>query len=569
MMTVSHDVLIVGGGLAGLRAAVGLCDRYDVALLSKVHPIRSHSIAAQGGINAALANNPDSRDDTWEKHAFDTIKGSDYLADQDAVEVMCREAPGIVYEMEHWGCPFSRFPDGSIAQRPFGGAGYPRTCYSTDLTGHVLLNTLYERAVMKGVRVYPEWYVTALATDDGVCHGVAAFDLMNGEIVPITAKATVFATGGYGRVYFYSTNALINTGSGIGIAYKAGVPLKDMEFVQFHPTGLIGTNILMTEACRGEGGYLVNNRGERFMERYAPKAMELAPRDIVSRSIQTEINEGRGFDHPLGTYIKLDLTHLGEKKVLAKLPGIRKICIDFIGIDPIREPIPIMPCQHYSMGGIDTNARTGTEVRGFFAAGECACVSVHGGNRLGGNSLLETIVFGKIAAGEVDEYLTREAVSPKRETVLRAARETDGKIAALAAGGKEKAFSLHGELARTMSANVGIFRERAEMERALEEIGRIRERYREVGVSSPDRHMNYELMNALELEYMIEVAHTIARGALLREESRGAHSRRDFPKRDDEKWLKHTIARTTGDGTCNTSFRDVTITRYQPMERVY
>ncbi len=569
MTALSHDVLIVGGGLAGLRAAVGLCDKYDVALLSKVHPIRSHSIAAQGGINAALANNPDSRDDTWEKHTFDTIKGSDYLADQDAVEVMCREAPGIVYEMEHWGCPFSRFPDGSIAQRPFGGAGYPRTCYSTDLTGHVLLNTLYERAVMKGVRVYPEWYVTALATDDGACHGVAAFDLMNGEIVPIAAKATVFATGGYGRVYFYSTNALINTGSGIGIAYKAGVPLKDMEFVQFHPTGLIGTNILMTEACRGEGGYLFNNRGERFMERYAPKAMELAPRDIVSRSIQTEINEGRGFDHPLGTYIKLDLTHLGEKKILAKLPGIRKICIDFIGIDPIREPIPIMPCQHYSMGGIDTNERTETEVRGFFAAGECACVSVHGGNRLGGNSLLETIVFGKIAAGAVDEYLSRESVSPKEEAVLRAARETDGKMAALAAGGKEKTFSLHGELARTMSTNVGIFRQQAEMEKALEDIGRIAERYRDVGVSSPDRHMNYELMNAVELEYMIEVAHTIAHGALLREESRGAHSRRDFPKRDDEKWLRHTIARIGGDGGVGISFRDVTITRYQPMERVY
>ena len=569
MTGLSHDVLIVGGGLAGLRAAVGLCDKYDVALLSKVHPIRSHSIAAQGGINAALANNPDSRDDTWEKHAFDTIKGSDYLADQDAVEVMCREAPGIVYEMEHWGCPFSRFPDGSIAQRPFGGAGYPRTCYSTDLTGHVLLNTLYERAVMKGVRVYPEWYVTALATHDGVCHGVAAFDLMNGEIVPITAKATVFATGGYGRVYFYSTNALINTGSGIGIAYKAGVPLKDMEFVQFHPTGLIGTNILMTEACRGEGGYLVNNRDERFMERYAPKAMELAPRDIVSRSIQTEINEGRGFDHPLGTYIKLDLTHLGEKKILAKLPGIRKICIDFIGIDPIREPIPIMPCQHYSMGGIDTNARTETGVPGFFAAGECACVSVHGGNRLGGNSLLETIVFGKMAAGAVDEYLSRETVSPKDEIVLRAARETDGKMTALTAGGKEKTFALHGELARTMSTNVGIFRERAEMEKALEEIGRIGERYRDIGVSSPDRHMNYELMNAVELEYMIEVAHTIAHGALLREESRGAHSRRDFPKRDDETWLRHTIARMNGDGSVGISFRDVTITRYQPMERVY
>jgi len=482
---------------------------------------------------------------------------------------MCREAPGIVYEMEHWGCPFSRFPDGSIAQRPFGGAGYPRTCYSTDLTGHVLLNTLYERAVMMGVTVYPEWYVTALATDDGVCHGVVAFDLMNGQIVPIAAKATIFATGGYGRVYFYSTNALINTGSGIGIAYKAGVPLKDMEFVQFHPTGLIGTNILMTEACRGEGGYLVNNKGERFMEKYAPKAMELAPRDIVSRSIQTEINEDRYFEHPLGKYIKLDLTHLGEKKILAKLPGIRKICLDFIGIDPILEPIPIMPCQHYSMGGIDTNARTATEVQGFFAAGECACVSVHGGNRLGGNSLLETIVFGKIAAGAIDEYLSSGAAVPKEKIVIRRAGDLEARIAALVSGGTEKTFVLHGELAKTMSANVGIFRQRTETEKALEEIGRIKERYRNVGISSPSRHMNYELMNAIELEYMLDVAHTIALGAFLREESRGAHFRTDFPKRDDEKWLKHTIARMADGTNPDISFRDVSITRYKPMERVY
>ena len=277
---------------------MGLCETYDVAVLSKVHPIRSHSIAAQGGINAALANNPDAKDDTWEKHAFDTVKGSDYLADQDAVEIMCREAPKIVYEMEHWGCPFSRFPDNTIAQRPFGGAGYPRTCYSTDITGHVLLNTLYERAVSRGVKVYPEWFVLALVTEDGQCHGVIAFDLIRGEIVPILAKVTLFATGGYGRVYYNSTNALINTGSGIGVAYKAGVPVKDMEFVQFHPTTLIGTNILMTEACRGEGGYLINNKGERFMKDYVATAMELAPRDIVSRSIQTEIDEGRGFEHP-------------------------------------------------------------------------------------------------------------------------------------------------------------------------------------------------------------------------------------------------------------------------------
>ncbi|MBP1748270.1 MAG: succinate dehydrogenase subunit [Deltaproteobacteria bacterium] len=569
MITRAHDVIIVGGGLAGLRAAVGLCEKYDVALLSKVHPVRSHSIAAQGGINAALGNNPDSADDSWEKHAFDTIKGSDYLADQDAVEIMCREAPEIVYEMEHWGCPFSRFSNGSIAQRPFGGAGYPRTCYSTDLTGHVLLNTLFEKAVSLGVKIYPEWHVTALAIDRNTCHGVAAFDLMNGELVSLTAKATLFATGGYGRVYFYSTNALINTGSGIGMAYKAGVPLKDMEFVQFHPTGLIGTNILMTEACRGEGGYLINAKGERFMEKYAPRAMELAPRDIVSRSIQTEINEGRCFEHPLGNYIRLDLMHLGEKKIREKLPGIRKICIDFIGIDPIREPIPIMPCQHYSMGGIDTDATTSTDVQGFFAAGECACVSVHGGNRLGGNSLLETIVFGKIAAGSIDKYLSAAALAPEKDICLKAARAVEMKIKKLLAGGQEKTFQLHGELAKTMSAYVGIFREHNDIKKAIEEIKMLKERYRNVGISSPSMHMNYELMNAIELEYMFDVAHSIAHGALLREESRGAHSRTDFPKRDDEKWLKHSIAGIAKDGVPEISYRNVAITRYKPMERTY
>ncbi|MEN6617748.1 MAG: FAD-dependent oxidoreductase [Syntrophorhabdus sp.] len=569
MNTRSHDVLIVGGGLAGLRAAIGLTGKYDVALLSKVHPIRSHSIAAQGGINAALANNPDGADDTWEKHTFDTIKGSDYLADQDAVEIMCREAPGIVYEMEHWGCPFSRNPDGTIAQRPFGGAGYPRTCYSTDLTGHVLLNTLFEKAVQLGVKIYYEWYVTALATDDETCHGAVAFDLIHGEITSITAKAVMFATGGYGRVYFYSTNALINTGSGIGMAYKAGVPLKDMEFVQFHPTGLIGTNILMTEACRGEGGYLVNAKGERFMEKYAPKALELAPRDIVSRSIQMEINEGRCFEHPLGNYIRLDLVHLGEEKIIERLPGIRKICIDFIGIDPVKEPIPIMPCQHYSMGGIDTDATCATRVNGFFAAGECACVSVHGANRLGGNSLLETIVFGKIAAQSIDTYLSSGNIQSKSDVVERRAKEIEKKIGGLLGGGKEKTFLLHGELAKTMSTYVGIFRQRDEIKKALEEIDTVRNRYRDIGISSRSLHMNYELLNAIELEHMLNVAHTISLGALTREESRGAHFRNDFAKRDDTTWLKHTIASISENSDHAISFRDVTMTRYTPKERTY
>jgi len=565
----NHDIIIVGGGLAGLRAAVGLCEKYDVAILSKVHPIRSHSIAAQGGINASLANHPEGKDDSWEKHTFDTIKGSDYLADQHAVEIMCKEAPVIVYEMEHWGCPFSRFEDGSIAQRPFGGAGYPRTCYSADITGHVLLNTLYERAVSKGVKVYSEWFAIALVIDNGQCHGVIAFDLINGKIVPVKSKVTVFATGGYGRVYQYSTNALINTGSGIGIAYKAGVPVKDMEFVQFHPTGLIGTNILITEACRGEGGYLINNKNERFMEKYAPKAMELAPRDIVSRSIQTEIDEGRGFDHPLGKYIKLDLRHLGAQKIMEKLPGIRKICIDFIGIDPIYEPIPIMPCQHYSMGGIDTNEKAETEIKGFYAAGECACVSVHGANRLGGNSLLETIVFGKLSAFAIDEYLSGNNVSPEEKPLNAKLNEIETHIKKIANNTGERPFSILSDLSKNMSSNVGIFRKKDELALVLEKIMEIKERYKNVHISSSSLHMNYELLNAIELGYMIEVAHTIALGAYLREESRGAHFRRDFSSRNDEKWLKHTIARFGADGNPEISFKEVVITRYQPMERKY
>jgi succinate dehydrogenase / fumarate reductase flavoprotein subunit len=564
-----HDVLIVGGGLAGLRAAVGLCDKYNVGLLSKVYPIRSHSIAAQGGINAALANNPNGKDDTWEKHAFDTTKGSDYLADQNAVEIMCQEAIKIVYEMEHWGCPFSRFPDGSIAQRPFGGAGYPRTCYSTDLTGHVLLNTLNERATAKGVKFYPEWFVIALVTDEGSCHGVIALDLKSGEIIPIRAKTTLFATGGYGRVYFYSTNALINTGSGIGIAYKAGVPIKDMEFVQFHPTALIGTNILMTEACRGEGGYLTNKDGERFMQRYVPTAMELAPRDIVSRCIQTEINEGRGFEHPLGKYINLDLRHLGAQKILEKLPGIRNICIDFIGIDPILEPIPIMPCQHYSMGGIDTNENCETDIKGFYAAGECACVSVHGANRLGGNSLLDTIVFGKLASFAIDAYLKNTDVTLDEKLLLRKKEEMEKKIHTLIHDGTEKPYTILSDLSKIMSSNVGIFRIKEELEQAVQDIGAVKERYKNVHVSSPKLHMNHELLNAIELEYMLEVAHTIALGASLREESRGAHFRRDFNSRNDADWLKHTIARIDKDGKPAISSKKVVITNFQPMERKY
>jgi succinate dehydrogenase / fumarate reductase flavoprotein subunit len=560
-----HDILIVGGGLTGLRAAVGLCDRFNVGLISKVYPTRSHSIAAQGGLNAALTNNPDSRDDSWEKHTFDTVKGSDYLADQDAVEIMCKEAINIVYEMEHWGCPFSRFPDGSIAQRPFGGAGYPRTCYSADITGHVLLNTLYERAVAKGVKIYPEWFVTALCIDDGRCHGVVALDMRTGELIPVRAGVTFFGTGGYGRVFQHSTNALINTGSGIGMAYQAGLPLEDMEFVQFHPTSLIGTNILMTEGCRGEGAYLLNNQGERFMQRYVPSAMELAPRDIVSRCIQTEMDEGRGFEHPLGRYIQLDLRHLGEKKIQERLTGIRKISIDFIGIDPVHEPIPVMP-----MGGIDVDKRCASEIRGFYAGGECSCVSVHGANRLGGNSLLDTIVFGKLAAQAIGEDLAGGGIPrPDEKPLLRLKDEVEEKLRRLAASGGEKPYRIHAELGTVMNEKVGIFRNRQELEQALNKLIELKERYRNVGVSSAARHMNYELTNSLELGYTLDVAHTIILGAILREESRGAHFRTDFKTRNDGDWLKHTIARMGDDGSPVISFKDVVITRYQPVERKY
>ena len=566
---ITHDILIVGGVLTGLRAAVGLCDKYNVGLISKVYPLRSHSIAAQGGINASLANNPEGRDDTWEKHTFDTVKGSDYLGDQNAIEIMCKEAPKIVYEMEHWGCPFSRFPDGTIAQRPFGGGGFPRTCFSTDITGHSLLNTLYERAVYKNVKIYPEWFVTGLCVENGQCHGVIVLDIHSGELIPVRAKVTVFGTGGYGRVYRNSTNALINTGSGIGMAYNAGVGLKDMEFVQFHPTTLIGTNILMTEGCRGEGGYLFNNKGERFMKSYVPTAMELAPRDIVSRCIQTEINEGRGFDHPLGKYIQLDLRHLGEKKILERLPGIHSICIDFIGIDPVKEPIPIMPSQHYSMGGIDVNEKGASEIKGFYAAGECACVSVHGANRLGGNSLLDTIVFGKLTAQAIDKELSEHDLKPEENYLLKLEENVEKKINRLTKPGGERPYKLAADLGAVMSEKVGIFRTKDELAQALDEVTKIKERYRNVSVSSTDKHMNYELHNALELDYMLEVAHTIVLGALLREESRGAHFRRDFDTRNDTNWLKHTIAKMGNDLEPVISYKDVVITRYQPMERKY
>ncbi len=564
---ISHDILVVGGGLAGLAAALNSDPCLSVAVISKVHPLRSHSVAAQGGINAALGNNPDGKDDTWERHAFDTIKGSDYLADQNSAELMCEKAIPAIYELDALGVPFSRFPGGVIAQRPFGGAGFPRTCYAADRTGLVILHTLYEHSIRKKVKFYNEWFVTRLVVHDGQCLGVVVFDLATGEIFPVQARAVIFATGGYGRVYLKTTNAFINHGSGVGMAYQAGVPIKDLEFVQFHPTSLLGKNILITEGARGEGGYLVNNEGKRFMEDYAPSAMELAPRDIVARAIQTEIDKGKGFENE---YVHLDLRHLGAEKIKKRLPGIREICINFASLDPIDTPIPIQPAQHYSMGGIDVDEDCASQVKGFFAAGECACVSVHGANRLGGNSLLETVVFGKIAGEEASKRVRQIGLEAKAEKILsKEALVQESRIQGWMR--KESGIKVHRLLDRVkniMSDRVGIFRNRKDLADALEEISIAREDYKNVYISGDCLRYSQALVNIVEFESMLDLAEVIARGALNREETRGSHFRNDFSKRDDKKWLKHTLI-TFEDGKPRISYKDVQVDKYEPKERKY
>ncbi len=563
----SQDILVVGGGLAGLAAALVSDPQLNVAVLSKVHPLRSHSVAAQGGINAALGNNPEGRDDSWEKHAFDTIKGSDYLADQDIAELMCERAVSTIYELEHLGVPFSRFPGGVIAQRPFGGAGFPRTCYAADRTGLVILHTLYEQSIKRQVKFYNEWLVTKLVVKDGRCLGVVVYDLARGEVMPVKARAVIFATGGYGRVYQRTTNAFINHGSGIGIAYKAGIPLKDIEFVQFHPTSLYDTNILITEGARGEGGYLVNNKGKRFMEDYASSAMELAPRDIVARAIQTEIEKGNGFEDE---YVYLDLRLLGEKKIKKRLPGIREICINFAGIDPVEKPIPIQPAQHYSMGGIDVNAQCASIVEGFYAAGECACISIHGANRLGGNSLLDTVVFGKIAGEEAskavkgskelkddEKMLLDEALGMKKKIQEWQTKDSG-----------ERVHRLLNRLKVIMSDRVGMFRNKKDLSKAMEKISEIRDDYKRIYISGQCLRYSQELVNIIEFDSMLDLAEVITLGALNREETRGSHFRVDFKDRNDKDWLKHTLV-TLKDGKPRVSYKNVNISKYEPKVRTY
>lgn len=564
---ISQDILVVGGGLAGLAAALSSDPQLKVAVISKVHPLRSHSVAAQGGINAALGNTPDGRDDSWESHAFDTIKGSDYLADQDVAELMCERAIKTIYELEHLGVPFSRFPGGVIAQRPFGGAGLPRTCYASDRTGLVMLHTLFEQSLKKQIRFYNEWLVTKLVVKDGKCLGVVVHDLTKGEIIPVKARSVIFATGGYGRVYQRTTNAYINHGSGIGIAYRGGVPLKDMEFVQFHPTSLYGKNILITEGARGEGGYLVNNKGERFMADYAPSAMELAPRDIVARAIQTEIDKGNGFE---GQCMHLDLRHVGEAKIKKRLPGIREICIDFAGLDPVETPIPIQPAQHYSMGGIDVDKKCASCVEGFYAAGECACMSIHGANRLGGNSLLDTVVFGRIAGEEASNYVKEcEETGDSEKILLDEAQQVKRRVEEwMNKDSGEKVHLLLNRLKAIMSDKVGIFREKKDLAEALERIRELREDYKRVKISGNCLRYSQEIVNIFEFESMLDLTEVITLGALNREETRGSHFRLDFQKRNDRDWLKHTLV-TWKEGEPQASYKGVTINKYKPVERKY
>ena len=561
-----HDVLVVGAGCAGMRAAIEAHDTgANVGVISKLHPTRSHSGAAEGGINAALGNTAEDSPDT---HAFDTVKGSDYLGDQDAIEILATEAPGDIYQLEHWGAVFSRNAEGRLDQRPFGAAGSPRTVYAADITGHVLIQVLYEqlqRRMTAGLAVYEEYFAFRLVIDDGRCTGVICWDLLNGGVKLISGKAVILATGGVGRLYRATTNAYACTGDGMAMALRCGLPLKDMEFMQFHPTTMYPSGILITEGCRGEGGYLINKEGERFMQRYAPNALELASRDVVSRSETTEIEAGRGVNGS----VFLDLRHLGPEKILTKLPGSRELAITYAGVDPIYAPIPVRPGAHYHMGGIETDNWGLSEIEGLYASGEAACVSVHGANRLGGNSLMETITFGRRSGQAAAEYaLSAPAVNGAGEPARADAERWVRAILDNREG--ERPWAIRDELGQSMLENFGVFRHTEKMEAQVELISGLRERY-ERGVVVEDKGdvFNSDLTQAIELGYLLDLAACMLQAGMAREESRGAHSRpHDFPDRDDERFLKHSITRWT-DGGPELSYKDVRFTRWAPMERTY
>jgi succinate dehydrogenase / fumarate reductase, flavoprotein subunit len=556
-----HDVIVLGAGLAGMRAALeaARCGA-DVAIVTKVHPIRSHSSAAQGGINAAIGEG-----DSWESHAFDTIKGSDYLADQDAVEVMCQEAPGDIIEFEHMGVIFYRGPDGRLGTRAFGGASQARTYFVGDITGQALLVTLYDQILKAGVKVYEEWFATKLFMDGGACRGMAVLEMVTGELHLLRAKAVVVASGGLGRLYEPSTNALICTGDGYSLAYRAGAPLMDMAMVQYHPTTLAGSGFLMTEAARGEGAYLLNSLGERFMKKYAPNKMELAARDVTSRAEATEITEGRGIDGN----VLLDLRHLGADVILKKLPQIHEMALDYLGIDMIKEPVPVRPGMHYQMGGVKTDVEGATIIAGLYAAGEVACVSVHGGNRLGANSLLDTIIFGRRSGRASAGYAKGTPASTGGEELLRSEQQRLQALLDRPYTG-ETCAGLRLELATMMDQKVGLYRSDVGLHEALEKLDEYRRRYENVAVGDKGRVFNQALTFVLELGFLLDCGETIIRDAIIRKESRGAHTHIDYPERNDTDWLKHTLLTHRGDGRePEVSHVPVTITRWKPEVRTY
>jgi succinate dehydrogenase / fumarate reductase flavoprotein subunit len=568
---IQHDVVIIGAGLAGMRCALEACKELDVAVLTKVYPSRSHSGAAQGGIAASLGS---SEPDSWEEHMYDTIKGGDFLNDQDAVEEYVKAAPRVIYELENMGCIFSRTPDGKIAQRSFGGHSKPRACFSADRTGHAILHALHEQLMKneKSVKIYNEWYMHSLIVDGDRCNGVVVSNVLTGEVEVIQAKAVVFATGGYGRVFKITSNAFASTADGVMAAFEVGLPLEDPEFVQFHPSGLYRQGILFSEAARGEGAYLLNGKGERFMETYAPSRMELAPRDIVARAEQSEIDAGRGVDGE--NCINLDLRHLGKERIMERLPQIRQLGIDFLGIDCITDCLPIQPTAHYSMGGIPTDKdchvlsdEKGTRMNGFFAAGECACVSVHGGNRLGTNSLLEAVVFGERAGisvlkyavgidqGNVNEGQEKAKVLEKFEDIYQR-------------DGSESYNDIRDAMKEIMMSHCGVFRDEEKLKVCIETLKGLQERFKKGKVTDKGKLFNTELYEILELGNMLGMAVIIAGGALERQESRGGHFRTDFPKRDDENFLHHSMVFDSPDGLVIKK-KPVVITKHQPAERTY
>ena len=560
-MDAKYDVVVVGAGCAGMRAAIEAFDvGADVAVISKIHPVRSHSGAAEGGINAALGN---ASEDDPEKHSYDTVKGSDYLGDQDAIEILCNEAPDDVYQLENWGAVFSRTEEGKIAQRPFGAAGEPRTAYAADITGHVLIQVLYEQMMKRDVLVLEEYFAWKLVVEDGRCQGVICWDLLNGGLKTIGAKTVILCTGGAGRLYVGTTNAYACTGDGMTMALRAGVPLKDMEMMQFHPTTLAPSGVLITEGCRGEGAYLLNSEGERFLKDYAPNAMELASRDVISRAEQTEIDLGRGVDGN----VLLDLRHLGAEKIVERLHGTRELSMTFVGIDPIHDPIPVRPGAHYHMGGVDTDVWGRTELEGLYAAGECACVSVHGANRLGGNALMETITFGKRSGRHAAEWALANTTVTVPEGIVSDTERELKELLDRTEG--ERPWKIRDELGQTMHENFGVFRREEQMLEQQEIVAGLRERFEQVVVEDKGDVFNSDLTQALELGFLLELADCMIVSGLARKESRGAHARpHDYPDRDDANYMKHTIVRWIADRPV-LDWKPVTVTKWQPQERTY